>query len=494
MAAARGRALGKASKSKMRDEVSRARALRGGLAAEYLAFLRDEPRARAYLVATLVDEIGVALSAWAGALLMTNLFTTQRARASLMLPTLMCFLLGALISGPLADWRADTATAVLARWRWRVLLWGRGIETALLAGLALELAFQPPTIGRVLPYAMVSAFMKTGLRSTRIAFSVDLLEKSERALVEGQSHALDERGRPLEYKTYLGTLTAASSLLSTLATLVGLFIGGQVLALVGGRLSLPFAADVFTNLAFCWLLWRRCSPLQTAPAPAEQRPAGPPSLPILRRFWQSHAEVVRFLAVPAQRPLLALLVGSWLVEVITEAYDGKMITKHVLHGTDDAVRYAELGWTLIALLGSALLPIVLRRIASIGKIFCVTMSLDALCIAGAGLVAAAGAPAAILPFVAVLSIDRSLTLASTALTDVAQNSLSSTMIRGRIAGTYALVVIAGDMASEALAVTAEERWGIPGLLLSAGAFQAALVGVLFGWGGRRLWNYGLRPV
>jgi hypothetical protein len=87
MAAAR-RSTGETT-SKMRDEVPRACARRGGLAAEYQAFLRDEPRARAYLVATLVDEIGVALSAWAGALLMTNLFTTQRARASLMLPTLM---------------------------------------------------------------------------------------------------------------------------------------------------------------------------------------------------------------------------------------------------------------------------------------------------------------------------------------------------------------------------------------------------------------------
>jgi hypothetical protein len=473
--------------------VSRTPAPRRGIGSEYRAFAREEPRARGYLAATLIDDIGVAVCGWANALLFTNLFVTQRARATLMLPMLSCFLVGALISGPLADWAARSPTSTLARWRWTVVLWGRGIETVLLAGLALQLAFEPPTITGVLPYAMVSAFMKTALRSTRIAFSVDLLEKSEPARALDGSCLEDERGQPLRYKVHLGVFTAASSLLSTLATLVGLIIGGQVLTAVGGRLWLPFAGDVLSNLAFCFLLWRRCAPAEgvAAPGPAPLSVQVPAS--ILRRFWRSHAEGMRFLVAPTQRPLLALLGGAWLVEVVNEAYDGKMITKHVLLGTDDAVRYAELGWTLVALVGSALLPIVLRRMASVGRIFLVTMSLDALCIAGAGVVAAEQAPRAILPFVAVLSLDHSLTLASTALTDVAQNSISSAALRGRIAGTFALLVIVGAMVAEALAVTAEERWGLPGLLLRAGVFQGAVVGLLWGWGGRRLWRYGLQP-
>jgi hypothetical protein len=484
----------------MRGEGSRERAIvpgapapRRGLWSEYRVFTREEPRARGYLAATLIDDIGVAVCGWANALLMTNLFVTQRARATLMLPTLLCFLVGALISGPLADWAARSATLTLARWRWMVVLWGRGIETALLAGLALQLAFEPPTITSVLPYAMVSAFMKTALRSTRIAFSVDLLERSEPARSLNGSCLDDERGQPLRYKIHLGTFTAASTLLSTLASLVGLIIGGQVLTMVGGRLWLPFAGDVLSNLVFCFLLWRRCAPAPGLAAPGRAPHRAQVSASILGRFWRSHAEGLRFLAAPAQRPLLALLVGAWLVEIVNEAYDGKMITKHVLLGTDDAVRYAELGWTLVALVGSALLPVVLRRMASVGRIFLVTMSLDALCIAGAGVVAAERAPRAILPFVAVLSLDHSLTLASTALTDVAQNSVSSAALRGRIAGTYALIVIAGAMAAEALAVTAEERWGLPGLLLRAGVFQAAVVALLCAWGGRRLWRYGLRP-
>lgn len=109
------------------------------------------------------------------------------------------------------------------------------------------------------------------------------------------------------------------------------------------------------------------------------------------------------------------------------------------------------------------------------------MALDALCIVGAGVVAGEQAPRATLPFVAVLSVDHSLTLASSALTDVAQNSVSSTALRGRIPGSYALLVIVGDMAAEALAVSAEESWGIPGLLLRAGMFQAVVVSILCVW-------------
>jgi hypothetical protein len=70
---------------------------------QYGAALRGEPKVRAYALAAFVEDIGVAASTWASTLLMTNLFTDQRTRASLMLPTLGCFLAGTLISGPLAD-------------------------------------------------------------------------------------------------------------------------------------------------------------------------------------------------------------------------------------------------------------------------------------------------------------------------------------------------------------------------------------------------------
>ncbi len=63
---------------------------------------------------------------------------------------------------------------------------------------------------------------------------------------------------------------------------------------------------------------------------------------------------------------------------------------------------------------------------------------------------------------------------------------------GRIAGTFALCVIVGDMISEGLASIAEERWGIPGLVVRAGLLQVVLVAILATAGGKRLWRFGLR--
>jgi len=112
-------------------------------------------------------------------------------------------------------------------------------------------------------------------------------------------------------------------------------------------------------------------------------------------------------------------------------------------------------------------------------------------IAAAGKVAGAAAATAVLPFTTILCLDQSLTLASSTLTDVAQNSVSSAAMRGRIAGTYAIFVIIGDMMSEGLATVAEEKWGIPGLILRLGFLQVGLVSLLALGGGRRLWNFGL---
>lgn len=460
------------------------------LARDYASFFRTEPRARAYLAGALIDDVGIAVSAWAGTLMMTDLAVTQRARATLMLPTLLCFLVGTLVSGPLADWMSRSSAARLAEWRWKVVLAGRAVETALLAFLVVALATGPLTIPRILPYMMVSAFMKTGLRSTRIAFSVDLLREESSSRGSDGEELRDERGAPLRYKTHLVTFSSVTSLLSTLAMLAGLLAGGAVMASAGGRTWLLFAADVITNLGFIAVLHAWCKPAAgEAAGAAPDLPAAPEGR--LRRFGRSLAEGFRFLAQPAQRPLLALLAGTWLVEVVTEAYDGKMVIKHVLQGDDDGVRYAQIAWMLVAVLGAAVLPLIVRRVGSLGKIFLVTMLVDGLVIAAAGQVAGAAAATAVLPFTAILCLDQGLTLASSTLTEVAQNSVSSAAMRGRIAGTYAIFVIVGDMMSEGLATLAEARWGIPGLVLRLGILQVGLMSILALAGGRRLWNFGL---
>jgi hypothetical protein len=460
------------------------------LARDYTSFFRAEPRARAYLAGTLIDDAGIAVSAWASTLMMTDLAVTQRARATIMLPTLLCFLVGTLVSGPLADWMARSSAARLATWRWKVVLAGRAVETAILAFLVVALATGPLTIPRILPYVMVSAFMKTGLRSTRIAFSVDLLREESASRGNDGVELADERGAPLRYKTHLVTFSSLTSLLSTLAVLAGLLAGGAVMARTGGRTWILFAFDVLTNLGFIAVLYASCKPDAGEASPATpDLPAAPEGR--LRHFGRSLADGFRFLAQPAQRPLLALLAGAWLVEVVTEAYDGKMVIKHVLHGGDDGVRYAQIAWTLVAALGAALLPLLVHRVASLGKIFLVTMLVDGLVIAAAGQVAGAAAATAVLPFATILCLDQSLTLASSTLTGVAQNSVSSAAMRGRIAGTYAIFVIVGDMMSEGLSALAEAMWGIPGLVLRLGFLQVGLVALLALVGGRRLWSFGL---
>ena len=462
----------------------------------YAPLVRREPRARAYLGAALVDDIGIAVSAWASALMMTNLATTQRARASLMLPTLLCFLVGTLVSGPLADWVTRNARATLAdlaKWRWKIVVAGRALETLLLTYLVFQLSTGEPTVGRVLPYVMVAAFMKTGLRATRIAFAVDLLEEESEAIDANGEVLRDERGEPLRCKKHLVTFSSLTSFLSTIAVLVGLLAGREVMALAGNRFWLLFAVDIVTNLGFLAVVFFACKPRLTAASDEPIRttiltkPRGR-----FRHFWGSFADGFRFLAAKERRPLLALLAGSWLVEVITEAFDGKMVIKHVLHAGDDGLRHAEIAWTVVAAIGAALLPLLVRRLASIGKIFLVTMFVDGMVIAAAGAIAGAAAPAVLLPFTAAIALDKSLTLTSTTLTEIAQNSISSAAMRGRIAGTFALCVIVGDMLSEGLASMAEQRWGIPGLVVRAGLLQVGLVGLLALGGGRKLWSFGLR--
>jgi hypothetical protein len=470
------------------------------LVARYRAALREEPKLRAYLAASLVDDIGVAVSAWASALLMTNLFTDQRERAKLMLPSLACFLLGCVVSGPLADW-AGPSLARLARWRYRLVVWARVVETVALGVMVLLISRSKPTIGTILPYVMISAFMKTALRPTRLAFEVDLLRREAAQTAADGSPLLDERGAPRVYKVHLLPFNALTGALKTIAVLVGLLLGGRIMALAGGAYAPLYAVDVITNLGFVAVLIFACHPSKDAravrPADLIRDPdaalAAPRrrALAAIRHFGASLREGARFLAGRDQRPLLALLAGSWIVEVVMETYDGKMIIKHVLRGADDAVRHAELGWSIVSAVGLVLLPALAGRVRSLGKIFLVVMLLDGLVIALAGRLAGLGAAAAILPFGAVLAVDKSLTLASGSLADLATNSASSPAMRGRIAALYAFVVLVGDVAAQIVATGLSEAIGIPAMLVRVGFAQVGLVALIGILGGRRLWSFGL---
>jgi MFS family permease len=481
------------------------------LVRQYVTALREEPKLRAFAAASFVDDIGVAVATWASTLLMTNLFTSQRARASLVLPTLVAFLLGTIVSGPLADWAGRRSLLRLARWRWRLVVWARLTEAALVGVLLLGLASGAPTIGSVLPFAILAAFSKTAFRPTRGAFAVDLLER-ETTQVDADGRALlDERGEPLVFKTHLLAMTSLIGALSAAATLLGLILGGRILAVAAGHFWPMFVVQGLMHVGFAAIITWYCHPNRSArdvrlgelvvDRGDEETPENKvvPTRPerlsqggILRHFFGSIAEGARFLALPKQRPLLILLAGSAIVEFVTESYDGRMIVKHVLHGDDETLRYAELGWSIVGVAGVAAIPILARSVGSIGRIFLLTMLVDGLVMALAGSIAGAGATRAILPFAIVIGADSTLTLASGTLTELAQNSASSAAMRGRIGGTYAFVVIIGDMIVEAVATPVSEKLGIPAMLVRVGVLQVVVVLALAAWGGKRLWRFGLR--
>ena len=471
------------------------------LLGQYRDALREEPKARAFVLASSLDEVGVAVSTWASTLLLTSLFTDQRTRASLMLPTLACFLAGTLISGPLADWAQRES---LARFRYQLVVWARLIETAMLGVLIAQLGTGPVTVAKVAPFMMLTAFTKTAFRPARAAFAVDLLRCEATQLDAAGRALLDEHGQPLAYKTHLLTFSSLIVVLSSAATLGGLLVGGHLMRLAGGAFTPLFVAQLVAQLGFVAAAALFCHPDKTARelrlrdlwfTDGVARAQGVGRSGLLTRVAQlvvSQREVLRFLAQPQQRNLLLLLAGGALVELVTESYDGRMIIKHILHGSDDSLRYAEIALALAGLAGAAAVPALTRSVGQLGRIFVLTMLLDGVVIALAGSAARAQVASAVVPFTAFLIVDHSLTLVSGSLRDLAQNSASSAAMRGRIHGTYALFVIIGDMLTQQVATLVSDSVGIPVMLMQVGSLQVAAVVGLAMLGGRGLWQLGLR--
>lgn len=468
---------------------------------QYEAALREEPKVRAFAFAVFVEDIGVAASTWASTLLMTNLFTDQRTRASVMLPTLACFLAGTLISGPLADWAKPES---LARFRYQLVVWARLIETVMLGVMIVQLGTGgAPSVAKVAPFMMLTAFTKTAFRPARTAFSVDLLKREAIQRDIAGRPLLDERGEPLMYKTHLLTFSSLIGVLSSAAVLVGLLVGGQLMALAHGAYTPLLCAQLVAQLGFVGIVALCCHPAKSARQvglrdlwlhnPAGSTPAARFALlDRVSQFFVAQWEVLRFLCQRQQRSLVALLAGGALVEFVTESYDGKMIIKHILHGSDDSLRYAEIALAVAGLLGVAAVPALTRSLGRLGRIFIVTMLLDGIAIALAGSAARAQVATAVAPFTAILVVDQSLTLISGSLRDLAQNSASSAAMRGRIHGAYAVFVILGDMLTQELAAIVSEGAGIPNMLVQVGWLQVVVVIGLTMLGGRGLWQLGLR--
>lgn len=453
----------------------------------YVAVLREEPKIRAYMLAVLIDAIGIAASIWAAQLIMAAVFVDQRTRASLVIPTLLSSLAGTLIAGPLADWRANRGD--LARWRWKLVLSARLIETIALCTLLPSLATRSPTVGALLPYFVVSSFLKMAAGSTRVALEVDLLQRAAVRTDESGEPMRDERGEPLLYKVHLLPLSAMLAAVQGVAAMAGLLLGGSIVAGAGGRYWPLFAFDVLTNVGFLVIVYARCKP---EVGDGRVRPTLAPSggsLTAPRRFFRSLAEMIDFLRAPAQRPLLWVMASAWMIELCGEFYDDKMILKHIMHASDDTLWRSEVVWALAAFVPSLLLPALSRRLAGLGKLLVVCLVVDGFVLIAAGLFAGTGG-SAIVPFAAALALDRSLTVTSKTLASVVQNSASSAAMRGRLAAAFGMVVLTSNVVVQSGATLAAERVGIPHMVMFVGLGQVAVL-VSFAVAGR-LWKFGLR--
>lgn len=143
-------------------------------------------------------------------------------------------------------------------------------------------------------------------------------------------------------------------------------------------------------------------------------------------------------------------------------------------------------------IGLLLLPALAGYVRSLGKVFLAIMFLDGFVIARAGRFAGLGAVSAVLPFGVAIAVDRSLTLASGSLGDLAINSASSAAMRGRIVALFTFAAIVGDMGAEILATALSDAMGIPAMVVRVGLVQAGVVALIAALGGKRLWSFGLR--
>ncbi|WP_394847528.1 hypothetical protein LZC95_08690 [Pendulispora brunnea] len=456
---------------------------------------------RFYALSRAASDIGVVAFGWAEALVTTNLSVTQAARASFMVPTLLFHLLGSILSGPLADWAERFSFERLARWRWRIVLARCAGNMALALYLAVALGHGEPSIPMFLPFLLGGAILKAGLRATENAFYVDLLRR-ESVQVDPDGRPLhDERGRPLLYKTHLLSLSSLVLSITELGAFAALLVGGLVMKVTSGRLAPLVAFDVAAHVICFVVLFYFCHPqkrardIRLADLVREERVAStaevnPVALAVVL-FLRSIAEGLRFLAAPQRHVLRLLLMGCFIVEIVSEAYDGPMIVKHVMGGSDDAVRYAMVAWKFGSLAMMFLVPLFARWVGGIGRLFVITMLLDGLVIALAGKIAGAHLVLAVAPFVVVCFLDHALTGIATNMAGLATNSASSAAMRGRIMGTLTFFVIVGDIGAEMLSAVVSERIGIPKMLERIGLLQVAVVLVILLIGGKRLWSFGL---
>ena len=199
-----------------------------------------------------------------------------------------------------------------------------------------------------------------------------------------------------------------------------------------------------------------------------------------------------------------MFLGGVVLDATAQTFDDKMLMLQIIKVPDDVLRHSELFWSLLAIAFPAALPVLRKRIKSLGKLFIATMCLDGLIIAVAGHFATFGPPhlaphlpaferaAVVLPLVLVLGVDRGLNVTTKSLIALAQNSASSPAMRGRLASAYLLAITGTNILVHLVATKVSEEIGIPRMILFAGLLQVTVVLTLGFAAKRTLWRFGLK--
>lgn len=450
----------------------------------YWLLFRQEPKGRAYLLASFIDDLGIAASLWASQLVMTRLYTDQGVRASVMTPMLACLLVGTLLGAPLADsyvrfpWR-------VAMQRWRISLVIRILETIALTYLTITIAAGRPTIASILPYVLVSSVLKALMRPTRQAFEVDLLRvRKFSAPIEGHE-VPDNRRKPLI--VHLPSFLSFKELSGTLAGLGGLAAGGLLVALVSGKLWALFAVDVATNMVFVAILFCYCKPAIEAEGDKKSEhnaEFGGVKMGRTRSGTARPLSLIReirdFVLAEESRPILYASFCGWLVAFFSEAYDGKMIVKHIMQGSDNAVRVSELLWQSIGAAALLMLPALSRRVSFSTSMLVVFAAVDGVVFLLAGSVAAQQLADRIPVFVGLLALDGFFVVACGWMVILIQAQYAPVQLRGRIMGIYIFVVLLGNLMMQQIATFVARAVTIPRMMSVFGAVQL-IIATLIWW-------------
>lgn len=459
-------------------------------ARRYVAALREEPKLRYFFLWTLVDDLGTAVSTWAGTVFVATIVRTPADMATFAIPMIWARLVGGVLAGPLADWNAARGPEALRRWRYKVVFWRYVALFVALSAVVALIALGRVTLPRMIAYFVCQQFVGSLGAPAQDAFFVDLLRVTRTQRDAPGEPARDETGAPREYKAHLLAGTALLSQVSAAASIAGLLAGGWLVNTVaGGRVWTLLAFDALTFLAFAVgtavSLHPTRAPREFSPRQLLREPGGEPfALGAFARAAVGNAtEGARALAGFVRRrendAFTAMLVVIWGAGLLAQLYESRLILTGLLGMSMEGYRRVQLAKAACAVVTYGVVVGLGARVRSLGAIFAAAVALDGAVMALAGVAAGAArashGDAATGVAVAAMTADTGLSVVFGAMAALAQKSCSSPALRGRILGGAALVGYLVAIVGQRLYPALSARIGQTSLLAWAGVAQVALV-------------------